>query len=175
MNAATGQGTHSLMMRLTIWFSSTRIGQKVYAKMVPPIDRRLMLWSDGRWSLSPKGQPEGLGGLGMLTTIGAKSGQQRHTPLGYACDGDNVVILASNASRPTHPAWYFNLKKHPEVELIRAGGGKGRYLAEEVPAGPERDRLWKIACAMNPGFEKYPARTGGRLIPVIKCTPLNAK
>ena len=51
-------------------------------------------------------------------------------------------------------------------------GRQGRYRASEIPPGPERDRLWKVACAMNPGFERYPSRTGGRLIPVIHCKPV---
>lgn len=41
--------------------------------------------------------------------------------------------------------------------------------------GQRIERLWKIACAMNPGFERYPPRTGGRLIPVIHCTPIGAQ
>ena len=160
------------ILRLTIWFTSTRAGQLFYVHVVPPIDRRLMLWSKGKRSLSPKGQPDGVGGLALLTTIGAKSGKERHTPLGFARDGDAMVILASNAARSYNPAWYHNLKRNPEVTLTPRGGRQGRYRAEEIPPGPERERLWRVACTMNPGFEQYPPRTGGRLIPVIHCTPI---
>jgi deazaflavin-dependent oxidoreductase (nitroreductase family) len=162
-----------LFLRLTIWFTSTRVGQLVYVHVIPPIDRRLMVWSKGKWSVSPKGDPDGLGGLALLTTTGAKTGKTRHTPLGFAHDGDSIVILASNAARSYNPTWYYNLKKNPEVMLTLAGGRQGRYRAEEIPPGPERDRLWKVACGMNPGFEQYPPRTGGRLIPVIHCTPID--
>jgi deazaflavin-dependent oxidoreductase (nitroreductase family) len=164
-----------LILRFTIWFTSTWLGQRIYVRAVPPIDRWLMLWSRGRRSLSPSGDPEGLGGLALLTTTGARSGKRRHTPLGFAWDGDSIVILASNAARSFHPTWYFNLKKHPEVEILVRGGRQGRYRAAEIPPGPERERLWKVACAMNPGFERYPARTGGRIIPVIHCTPISAR
>ena len=161
-----------LILRLTIWFTSTWLGQRIYVRIVPPIDRWLMLRSNGRRSLSPPGKPDTLGGLALLTTIGAKTGKTRHTPLGFAHDGDSIVILASNAARSYHPTWYYNLKKNPEVTLLQSGGRRGRYRAEEVPPGPERERLWKVACAMNPGFEQYPSRTGGRLIPVIHCKPI---
>jgi len=162
-----------LILRFTIWFTSTRIGQLIYVRVVPPIDRRLMLWSKGKLSFSPPGDPDGLGGLALLTTIGARTGKERHTPLGFAWDGDSMVILASNAARSYHPTWYFNLGKNPEVRIMVRGGHQGHYRAAEIPPGPERERLWKIACAMNPGFERYPPRTGGRTIPVIHCTPID--
>jgi deazaflavin-dependent oxidoreductase (nitroreductase family) len=130
--------------------------------------------SRGKRSLSPPGDPAGLGGLALLGTTGAKTGRRRYTPLGFAWNGDSIVLLASNAARSWHPAWYFNLKKHPEVTILVRNGAENRYLAREIPAGPERERLWKIACAMNPGFERYPPRTGGRLIPVIHCTRVGA-
>ena len=168
---ATDTPEYGWFMRFTIWLSSTRAGQLIYVRVIPPLDRRLMLWSKGKWSISPKGDPTNIGGLALLTTRGARSAKARHTPLGFAWDGESIVILASNAARDRHPSWYFNLKKTPEVAITTAGGGQGTYIAEEIEPGPERDRLWKILCKMNPGFEKYPARTGGRIIPVILCRP----
>jgi len=159
-------------MRATIWFTSTRIGQLVYVRVVPWFDRHLMLWSKGRFSLSPHGDPQGVGGLALLTTVGARTGKLRHTPLGFARDGDCLVVLASNAARSTHPAWYGNLKKTPRVTITIAGGGQAPYWTEEVTPGAERDRLWRVLCTMNPGFERYPERTGGRIMPVIHCRPI---
>ncbi|MEX0665146.1 MAG: nitroreductase/quinone reductase family protein [Acidimicrobiia bacterium] len=158
--------------RALVWFTSTRIGQLIYVRVVPPIDRRMMLKSKGQKSLSPHGDPNGPGGLALLSTIGSKTGKERHTPLGYARDGDNIVMLASNAARSYHPNWYYNLKKHPEVTITLGGGPQNRYRAEEIPDGPERERLWKVMTSLNPGFDEYPARTKGRLIPVINCTPI---
>lgn len=169
---ATSSANHGLLMKLTVWFSSTWLGQRIYVRLVPPIDRSLMLWSKGKYSLSPHNDPDGVGGLALLTTIGAKSGKRRHTPLGFARDGENLVILASNAARVRHPAWYWNLKKNSDVTITIAGGGQDRYRAREIEPGPERDRLWEILCTMNPGFRQYPERTGGRVMPVIHCTPI---
>jgi deazaflavin-dependent oxidoreductase (nitroreductase family) len=161
------------ILRATIWFTSTRVGQLFYVHVVPPVDRKLMRWSKGRWSLSPHGRPNDVGGLALLETIGSKTGTTRYTPLGAARDGDSIVILASNAARSYHPNWYYNLKKTPEVTITMAECAPRRYRAEEIPEGPERERLWKVACTMNPGFDQYPPRTGGRLIPVIHCTPID--
>ena len=124
-----------------------------------------------RWSLSPKGEPTRVGGLALLTTIGAKSGKQRHTPLGFAWDGDSIVVLASNGASAHHPAWYFNLKKNPRVTITTSGGNRGDYVATEIPPGDERERLWKVLCRMNPGFDQYVPRTQ-RIMPVILCRPV---
>ena len=164
--------TFGPLIRLTIWFSSTWLGQRIYVRLVPPVDRYRMLWSKGMYSVSPHNDPNGVGGLALLTTLGARSGKIRHTPLGFARDKENLVILASNAARTRHPAWYWNIKKNPEVTVTIAGGGQGRYRADVVEPGPERDRLWSVLCTMIPGFEEYPARTGGRVMPVILCTPI---
>ncbi len=53
----------------------------------------------------------------LLTTIGRNSGEPGTTPLIYASDGDRYVIVASQGGAPTHPGWYRNLVKTPEVEL----------------------------------------------------------
>ncbi len=57
----------------------------------------------------------------ILTTKGAKSGEIRETPLVYTRDGDKYVIVASKGGAPTNPAWYHNLRTHPEV-TIEVGG-----------------------------------------------------
>ncbi len=54
--------------------------------------------------------------------------------------------------------------------LTLRGGHQGDYRAEEVPQGDERERLWKVACEMYPGFVDYQTRAD-RLIPLIHCTP----
>lgn len=41
----------------------------------------------------------------LLTTIGRKSGKSRIRPLYYLADGDNLVLVASNAGISTDPAW----------------------------------------------------------------------
>jgi deazaflavin-dependent oxidoreductase (nitroreductase family) len=105
----------------------------------------------------------------LLTHIGAKSGRKRTTPLGYFTDGDNVILIASRGGDRNHPAWYFNVRANPEVELFTKGGG-GRYRAKEAE-GSERERLWDLATSFYPGFARYQERAGDRRIPVIVCSP----
>jgi F420H(2)-dependent quinone reductase len=50
----------------------------------------------------------------LLTTTGRKSGKTRTTPLGRFDWKDGYVIVASNAGGPTNPAWFLNLKSHPQ-------------------------------------------------------------
>ena len=105
----------------------------------------------------------------LLTHTGAKSGKKRTTPLAYFTDGDDVIMIASRGGHRDHPAWYFNVKANPEVELWTKGGG-GRYRAREAE-GDEREHLWKLATTMYPGFASYQERAGDRRIPVIVCSP----
>ena len=46
----------------------------------------------------------------LLTTTGAKSGEKRTTPLAFSSDGDDIIIIASYAGNPKHPAWFLNMR-----------------------------------------------------------------
>ena len=50
-------------------------------------------------------------------------------------NGDDIVIIASNAAHERNPSWYFNIKANPEVMLTLRGGHQGDYVAHEVPEG----------------------------------------
>ena len=66
-----------------------------------------------------------------VTTIGAKSGQPRSFPPVAIPDGGNVILIASNFGQHNHPAWYYNLRAHPEVQLTYEGKTV-TYLARET-------------------------------------------
>jgi len=142
---------------------STRPVTWLYLNVFPYIDRFLLRLTRGHLSVSI-GQP-----IGMLTSIGAKSGQPRTTPLLYTTDGNNIILVASYGGQPRHPAWYYNLRTHPEVTFLR-GGQERSYLAREV-AGDERAALWRKAAARYPGYNVYQQRSGQRQIPVFLLTP----
>jgi deazaflavin-dependent oxidoreductase (nitroreductase family) len=97
------------------------------------------------------------------------SGQPRETPLAYATDGERIVLIASKAGAPKHPAWYHNLRANPEVEVI-AKGRSGRYVARDAGAD-EYDRLWSLALEFYPGYDEYQRMAGGRKIPVVVLEP----
>lgn len=100
----------------------------------------------------------------LLTTTGAKSGQQRTAPLVYTTDGDRFVIIASKAGAPTNPDWYHNLVAHP-MATAEIGSEKFQVRAS-VAEGAERERLYNQQAALMPGFAEYQKKTT-RVIPVV--------
>ena len=100
----------------------------------------------------------------ILTTRGAKSGEVRETPLVYSRDGDHMVIIASKGGSPTHPSWYHNLVKHPEVTLEV---NKDKFKARaHIAEGDEYERLYNQHADINPTFHDYRKKTS-RKIPVV--------
>ncbi len=77
--------------------------------------------------------------------------------------------FASAGGRPKHPAWYHNLRAHPEVTLTFAGR-TGTYRAR-ITEGEERDALWTRACDYYLGFRKYQEWAAGRRVPVVVFSP----
>jgi deazaflavin-dependent oxidoreductase (nitroreductase family) len=103
----------------------------------------------------------------LLHHRGAKTGVQRVNPVAYLQDDGRYVVFASKAGAPTNPAWYHNLKAHPET-TIEVGGDTVAVTAREV-TGEERDRLFRAQAERSPQFEEYQQKTG-RLIPVLVLT-----
>ena len=100
----------------------------------------------------------------ILTTTGAKSGQVRENPLVFSRDGDRLVIIASKGGAPTHPAWFHNLVRHPDV-TVEAGGERFRARAH-VADGDDYERLYTRHADINPTFHEYRQKTT-RKIPVV--------
>ncbi len=127
----------------------------ISAKIDPP----LLKASKGRLSSLP-GQS-----VLLLQHTGAKSAQRRETPLVYALDGDDIILIGSKGGSTSHPAWYHNLVKTPACQVI-AHRRSGNYVATTA-TGTERDRLWNIATKVYAGYDTYQSRTAGREIPVM--------
>lgn len=100
----------------------------------------------------------------LLTTIGAKSGQRRTTPMMYIPDNDRWLVIASNIGAPTHPDWYRNLVAHPEVTV--EVGTETFDATAVVTQGAERDQLWTRIVELYPFFAEHQTKTT-RQIPVI--------
>jgi deazaflavin-dependent oxidoreductase (nitroreductase family) len=100
----------------------------------------------------------------LLTTKGAKTGSERTSPLVYSRDGDRFIVIASKGGAPTHPAWYHNLRAHPEVTL-EVGSEKFRARAS-VATNAVRRRLYDKHAEGMPAFWDYEKRTT-RKIPVV--------
>ncbi|MEU6057810.1 nitroreductase/quinone reductase family protein [Streptomyces sp. NPDC047097] len=106
----------------------------------------------------------------LLTTTGARSGRPHTTPVGYYPDSDGrVLVIASAAGAPRHPAWFHNLRAHPRVTVE---AGVFVYEAEAtVLAGEERDEAFARAVEADEGWAAYQAKTT-RVIPVVALTEI---
>lgn len=104
----------------------------------------------------------------LLHTTGAKTGQERVNPLVYLKDGDRILVFASKGGFPTHPDWFRNLKKNPDVKL-EVGTDTYDATATEV-TGEERDRLYAQQAGIMKQFAEYQQRATTRKIPVIALT-----
>jgi F420H(2)-dependent quinone reductase len=100
----------------------------------------------------------------LLTTTGRKSRKKRTSPLLYLEDGQDLILVASNGGAPVHPAWWHNLRAHPEA-TVEIGRRKLRVRAEKA-SPEEKERLWPRLVSMYPGYETYQHRTN-REIPVV--------
>ncbi|MFJ2719539.1 nitroreductase family deazaflavin-dependent oxidoreductase [Streptomyces sp. NPDC087437] len=104
----------------------------------------------------------------LLTTVGARSGRIRKTPLMRVEHEGQYAVVASQGGAPKHPFWYFNLKADPRVEL-QDGPAKQDMTAREVTGG-EKARWWERAVAAFPPYAEYQEKTS-REIPVFVLEP----
>ncbi len=104
----------------------------------------------------------------VLTSVGARSGKLRKTPLMRVEHQGNYAVVASLGGAPNHPVWYYNLVADPHVEL-QDGPVKRDYLAREV-TGSERDEWWRRAVDAYPDYADYQRKTE-RQIPVFVLEP----
>jgi F420H(2)-dependent quinone reductase len=106
----------------------------------------------------------------LLTTIGAKSGKIRKTPLMRVEHDGEYAIVASLGGAPKNPVWYYNVKKNPHVE-VQDGPVTKEYEAREV-LGDEKAVWWERAVEAWPDYAEYQKKTD-RQIPVFVLTPIN--
>jgi deazaflavin-dependent oxidoreductase (nitroreductase family) len=153
----------SLFSRVYAAFSSTRLARFLSAKVVWKVDPYLLRATRGRFGM----------GLvlptALLETRGAKSGAVRRNAVIYFHDGDRVTIIASKAGHEKHPAWFHNLRAHPDVTF---GGIPMR--ATVVSDAAERQRLWTLADRVFAPYATYrrDAAKANRTIPIVQLTAL---
>ena len=104
----------------------------------------------------------------ILTTLGAKSGKLRKTPLMRVEHDGRYAVIASKGGAPEHPVWYYNVNAQPMVEL-QDGPTKQDYVSHEA-TGDERIAWWDRAVAVWPDYANYQTKTD-RQIPVIVLEP----
>lgn len=104
----------------------------------------------------------------LLHHTGAKTGQERVSPVMYQAVGPDYAVFASKAGAPTNPDWYHNLLANPQAS-VEVGTGTVEVSAR-VAEGEERERIWTKQKADYPGFAEYEEKTT-RQIPVVILSP----
>jgi F420H(2)-dependent quinone reductase len=101
----------------------------------------------------------------IVTSLGARSGKIRKTPLMRVEHEGRYLLVASQGGAPKHPTWYFNLRHHPVIEL-QDGPVKQEMTVREI-TGDEKAVWWERAVAAFPNYADYQRKTD-REIPVVR-------
>ncbi|HEY3482734.1 MAG TPA: nitroreductase family deazaflavin-dependent oxidoreductase [Streptomyces sp.] len=117
----------------------------------------------GREGNTLKGRP-----VIILTTVGAKTGLVRKTPLMRIEHDGSYAVVASMGGAPKHPVWYHNILANPNVEL-QDGATRKQYVAHEA-TGEEKAVWWARATQTWPDYDTYQTKTD-REIPLFVLTP----
>ena len=100
----------------------------------------------------------------LLHSTGARSGQERVSPMMYQAAGHGFAVFASKAGADTDPDWLHNLRAHPEASI--EVGTETLEVTARVLDEKEREPIWETQKARFPGFADYEAKTS-RVIPVV--------
>jgi deazaflavin-dependent oxidoreductase (nitroreductase family) len=143
-------------------FSATKAGAWLSVNVAWNVDPYLLKLTRGRFSTAAPVA------AALLESRGARTGQPRRNATLYFHDGDRVTIIASLRGWPKNPAWYYNLRKHPDAIF----GGLA-FRAEIVEDEAERQRLWGLADRVYPPYADFreQAAKAGRVIPIIQLVP----
>jgi deazaflavin-dependent oxidoreductase (nitroreductase family) len=143
----------SLLGRAVVKMAGSKTFRAVGPKIVPHLDRTLHRISGGRIIMSGGMLPSL-----VLTTIGAKTGQRRTTPLATRPEGDSWYIVGSNFGREKHPAWTANLIANPDVEIS--------FRSKTIPVrahqltAEEKAEIWPQLVKFWPNYDVYTEASG---------------
>jgi deazaflavin-dependent oxidoreductase (nitroreductase family) len=90
-----------------------------------------------------------------LTTVGRHTGRDRSVIIAYLEDGPNLVGLAMNGWADGEPAWWLNLRAHPEARVHLTDGP--RLVRAHAATGAERARLWARWRELDTKLDAYAA------------------
>lgn len=106
----------------------------------------------------------------LVTHTGNKTGGIRKIPLMRVEVDGNYVLIGSMGGQPNNPAWVYNLRAHPDIQ-IRDKTVLCEMRVREVSDERERATLWAAAAQAYPPYDEYQAKTT-RKIPVFIAEPL---
>jgi deazaflavin-dependent oxidoreductase (nitroreductase family) len=139
-------------------------GKDIYLKAVTRLHEAVFRASRGKLLNRGAGMP-----VLMLTTTGRRSGQARTTMLTSPLqDGDAIMLVASKGGDDHNPAWFLNLRDHPQVQVTM--GGTTRPMNARVADADEKALLWPRIVADHDNYAGYQRKTD-RDIPVVVLEP----
>ena len=153
--AAGGHGT-SLLNKL----GATRPGTWAIAHVVSPLQRRLLVATRGRVSLTGK-RP-----VLLLTATGRRSGRPRTIPLFYLRNGHDLVVCNVRPPSERPNPWPLNVRANPNVS-VRIGRVTEQRIAREA-RGREVEKYWPRLVNTWPAYERFFADTHERSIFVLQ-------
>jgi len=156
----------NIFQKLLHKITSNKLVVNFFAPRMHIIDLYILKLTGGKYTLAE------IAGwtIIQLTTLGAKTGQERTMPLLAGVDGDKIALIASSFGREHNPGWYYNLKKNPECKVTYKGYSS-TYVAREVH-GDEYDKYWGVVSSNYPsGYAYYKTLISHRHIPVMVLEP----
>ena len=105
----------------------------------------------------------------IVTHTGNRTGGIRKIPLMRVKVDESYVLVGSMGGQPKNPAWVYNLRTNPLVE-IRDRTEVFAMRVREIVDEDERQRLWRASAAAYPPYDDYQAKTT-RKIPVFLAEP----
>jgi deazaflavin-dependent oxidoreductase (nitroreductase family) len=135
-------------------------------KAMNAVHRCVLTITGGRLGWRAGGMP-----VVQLTTVGRQSGQRRTVMLTSPVqEGDTLVVVASRGGDDHNPAWFLNLRDHPDVEVAFAGAPT-KPMRARVATPTERAELWPRVTASSSGYAAYQTKTD-REIPLVLLEPV---
>jgi deazaflavin-dependent oxidoreductase (nitroreductase family) len=138
---------------------STPAGTRLIGNLISPLQRRIILATDGRVTLTRKP-------VLLLTAIGRRTGRRRTVPLLFVRDHDNLVVCNVRPPSEGPNPWPLNVRANPEVTVRIRGTTEQRVAREALP--DEIERLWPCLVALWPAYERFFAQTRERAIFVLE-------
>ena len=142
MTTTTGVALRQTLARRPPWLGRT-INRLTAPHSAPGRVLRAHRWlydrSDGRVGQLMVGVPTLL-----LRTTGRRTGKRRCSAVSYAVDGDRLIVAASNSGADQPPAWFYNLRSNPSVQIQVGRHHLSGIAAVVESTTPDYERLWAL-------------------------------
>lgn len=146
--------------------ASSKPGAWLMSKAMHRLDQLMFKATHGRHT--PSAILAGLP-IVMISTIGAKSGQVRTSPLVGVPHGDDIALVGTNFGQTKTPGWVYNLEANPEG-VAKNGEAEASFVAR-LANDEESEQVLAAAGKMYVGYDKYRDRISGRTVRVFILSP----